>query len=430
MAQIHFNHVLVAQPTTHAMSAWTHPSDGQGQGYASGDYWAHIAKVAERGCFDGLFFADVLSIGGESYEFESVRFGGVPRYDPLALVPVMAAATTHLGFASTLNIAGTAPFIAARRISTLDNLTGGRMAWNVVTGYLESDFNALGISRPEHDNRYDQADEYVEICKQLWDAFPASAIIRDVERGAYIDMDQIRKVNFAGKYYKCESYPIVEQSPQGRPLIFQAGASPRGLNFAVKHADAIFALQPRVAMANWVSTVQRAAAASGQSEPKVFLGIQPVIAESEAKALAYIHELEVRVPIEPAVARLGGLLGVNFRLEDLDKPVDRLGTEGSQGWVASVMTWSEDRAPTLREMAQHFGTSPMTPRLVGPPEKVADEIEHIWRETGCYGFTISPHTNPRSIEDFVDQVVPILQARGIMRTEYAGTTYRENLQQN
>jgi len=430
LAQIHFNHVLVAGPTTHAMSAWTHPSDGQGAGYSSWEYWQHLARVAERGCFDGVFFADVLSVGGHNYEFESVRFGGVPRYDPFSVVAGMAAATTHLGFAATLTTSGTPPFIAARRVSTLDNLTGGRMAWNVVTGYLEADFKALGMDRPEHDDRYDQADEYIEICKRLWDGFPASAIVRDAAQGIYLDMDQIKKVQFEGKYYKCETYPVIEQSPQGRPLIFQAGASPRGLRYAVRHADAIFALQPRVAMADCVSTVKSAASAEKQRSPKVFLGIQPIIADTEELALSYVRELEATVPIEPAVSRLAGLLGVDFKLEDLDKPVDRLGTEGSQGWVASVMNWSGDGSPTLREMVQHFGTSPMTPRLVGPPERVAAEIEAIWRETGCYGFTISPHTNPSSIETFVDEVVPILQAKGLMRTEYAGYTYRENLEQN
>ena len=219
-------------------------------------------------------------------------------------------------------------------------------------------------------------------------------------------------------------------SEQGRPLIFQAGASGRGMRFAATHADACFALQPRTAMASYIASLGDTAKNLGRPRPRAFFGVQPFIGGTEEEALKRIAELEERVPMGTALNRLGGLLGREFTEDELDRPIEISETQASQGWMNAIAHVSEGTAPTLRELALHFAISPMTPRIIGTPEQVADTLEEWWLDTGCYGFTIVPEVLPASIEGFADEVVPLLQKRGIMRTEYAGTTYRENLLQS
>lgn len=428
MSQMHFNMVITTSPNSHAQSVWAHPDDRHGVELLSPQYWADLGQLLERGFFDGIFFADTLA-SSDSYAWETIEAGGAPRPDPWALLPLIANATTHLGLAATLSTLGTPPFIAVRKIGSVDNLSGGRVAWNVVTSYLESDFEALGQLQTGHDERYDQADEFLDICYRLWDAFPREALIRDKKSGRYVDSARMKLVEFAGKYHSCRAYPAMVCSEQGRPLIFQAGASPRGMQFAVSHADACFALQPRTAMRSYVDNLEAAAKTVGRPHPKAFFGVQPFIGSTQAEAEARIAELEARVPIGTALNRLGGLLGRNFTEDDLDKPIEVTETQASQGWMAAIAHVSAGEAPTLRELALHFAISPMTPRIVGTPEQVADTLEEWWRDTGCYGFTIVPQVLTDSIEVFAEHVVPILQKRGVMRREYAGTTYRENLLQ-
>ncbi|MFT3966205.1 MAG: NtaA/DmoA family FMN-dependent monooxygenase, partial [Sphingobium sp.] len=385
------------------------------------------ARTLERGRFDGIFFADTISTN--SLDPYGQTEGSLPRADPLILVTLMSQVTKHLGFAVTLTTVGTPPFLAVRRLGTVDNISGGRLAWNVVTSYLENDFSALGLTRPEHDSRYDQAEEYMEVAYRLWDAFPADAIIMDKESGRYLDPERIAPVHYEGQYYRCNTLPVMRCSPQGRPLIFQAGASGRGMRFAAKHADAVFALQPQVAMKSYVENTCAAADAIGRPHPRVFFGVQPYVASTEAEAEQRLDELKARVPLDLAIVRLGAILGRSFTEADYDQPIETGDTQASQGWMTAVENWTKDRSPTVREMALDLAISPMSPRIVGTPEHVADTLEAWWRDTGCYGFTFSPNVMPDSMDSFVDHVVPILQKRGLMRTDYAGTTYRENLLQ-
>ncbi len=427
MAQIHFNFVAQTAPSNHVQASWAHPEDRQGAGLYSPQYWCDVARTLERGFFDGIFFADTLSTNTQNVE--DAAEGGIPRIDPLMLVTLMSQVTRHLGLAVTLTTIGTPPFLAVRRLGTVDHLSGGRLAWNVVTSYHENDFAALGLERPEHDSRYDQADEYMDVAYRLWDAFPADAIIMDKAAGRYIDTAKIKPVHYNGKYYRCNSLPVMPCSPQGRPLIFQAGASGRGMRFAAQHADAVFALQPEVAMKSYIASTRAAAEEIGRPHPRVFFGIQPYVASTEAEAERQLETLKSRVALDQAVIRLGAILGRDFNDHDVDQPIETGETQASQGWMTAVGNWTKDRSPTLREMALDLAVSPMSPRIMGTPEHVADTLEKWWRDTGCYGFTFSPHVMPGSIDAFVDHVVPILQQRGLMRTEYAGTTYRENLLQ-
>jgi long-chain alkane monooxygenase len=425
---IHMNLVALGHANNHVQGGWAHPEDHQGEGLMTTEYWSDLARTLERGRFDGIFFADTLSAGVGTPE-AMAEGGGSPGMDPFALLMAMGMATTHLGLATTLTTVGTPPYLAVRRIGTLDNLTGGRVAWNVVTSYAETDFECVGLTRPEHDTRYDEADEYMEVAYRLWDGFPRDAIVMDKELGRYVDPAKISRVDFDGEYFHCHTLPTVVQSPQGRPLIFQAGASPRGMRFAATHADAVFALQPRVAMETYVKGINAAAAEVGRPDPRIFFGVQPYVASTEAEAQKRVEELRTFVSLGPALNMLGGLLGRKFTEEELDKPIELRDSQGSQGWVTAIENFTRDHSPTVREMALDLNVSPMTPRIVGTPEHVADVLEEWWRASGAYGFTFSPNIMPDGIERFVDHVVPILQERGLWRREYAGTTYRENLSQ-
>jgi alkanesulfonate monooxygenase SsuD/methylene tetrahydromethanopterin reductase-like flavin-dependent oxidoreductase (luciferase family) len=217
-------------------------------------------------------------------------------------------------------------------------------------------------------------------------------------------------------------------SPQRRPVLFQAGSSGRGQQFAAKHADIVFAVQPRLAgMKKFMAEFRTVSIAECGRETPVSFGIQPVIGSSQEEAQAKLNTYKERIPIEVALARLGGSLGIDFDGYDLDQPLTETATEASQGLMRAMTSMMDGDGFSLREAALHYSLAMGMPQLVGTPEQVADQMEHIWRETGCHAFNITPTINPGSIEDFVDHVVPILQKRGIYRTEYTGQTFRENL---
>jgi FMN-dependent oxidoreductase (nitrilotriacetate monooxygenase family) len=434
MSLIHFNQILVFSPITHTQMTWTDEADQQASGLVSPQYWQDVAKRLEAGGFDGVFFADTLSLADrEASEARRTMEAGAlfPRMDPFALIPYMAMVTSHLGFGATLSTAGTPPFLAARRLATLDNMTGGRVAWNVVTSHVKSDYDALGLTQPDHDTRYDVADEYMEICYRLWDGFPRDALVMDAKRRVFVDASKISRVAFSGKYLNCDAYPVTMCSPQGRPLIFQAGQSGRGLEFAATHADAIYALQSRLeSMKAFVCRARETTARLDRKrDPRIFFGLQPIIGGTEAEARARAEALKQRVPLDVAMNRLGAMIGVDLAKHDPDKPLEDISTEASRGILMAVLDSIGDRAPTVREAALHWGVAYGSGQVIGTPEQVADEIERHWRESGCYGFNISPTNNPASVIDFVEEVAPILRKRGLMRSEYAGTTYRQNLDQ-
>lgn len=431
MRQIHFNQILIFAPITHMLMTWTDPSDQHADGMQSFQYWKDVARIVERGCFDGIFFADVMTVPDDFKEgvTTSIELGAsYPRHDPLALIPIMADATRHIGFGVTLSTAGTPPYLTVRRIGTLDNLTGGRVAWNVVTSHIGSDSRALGLPQLGHDERYDVADEYMEICYRLWDAFPVEAFLYDRAKRRFADPDKIRRVDYQGKYLSCSAYPVMKPSPQGRPLVFQAGQSGRGMKFAARHADAVYSLHARLeTMRKFVENIRTAAEESGKAAPPVFFGIQPILGGTESEAKARQKAFLDAIPLPAAIGRLSGMIGVDLGRFDPDQPLEELDTQASRGLLAATLESMEGRRPTIREAALHWGMCMGMQQLVGTPEQVADRIVALWQGSGAYGFNISPTISPGSICEFVDQVVPILQRKGLMRTAYSGTTFRHNL---
>ena len=431
--KMHLMQMLIHTACTHTLLGWADPKDEQLDGLQDFAYWQDLARTLERGCFDGVFFADSPATHAvyKGSVVPSVQYGASwPNHDPMPLVAIMAAATKHLGIGVTLSTTGTTPYLATRRLSTLNYLSRGRVGWNIVSGFSLAEQMANGMgAQMAHDERYDQADEFMAICHELWNSVPEDAILRNAATGQFADPAKIKQVDFKGKYLSCKAVAPVLPSSYGRPLLFQAGSSGRGMKFAMDHAEIIFAIQGHVpGMIKSMEQLRTAAKEHGKTEaPKVLFGLQPIVRSTEVEAKARMEDLKERIPLDAILARLSGVFGVDLSQFDPDRPMKEMETQASRGLMAATLSGADGGTVTLRQAAAQWALSVAIPQLVGTPEHVAAEIERMWRETGCYGFNLSPTTNPDSVEDFVDQVVPILQKRGVYRTAYEGETFRQNL---
>lgn len=430
--QMHLISFLINSPINHTILSWADPADERLDALGSLQNWQDLARTLERGCFDAVFFADTPGIYDHYKDRvdESLRYGVCwPPHDPTVLLSAMAAATSHLGLAVTMSLSAIPPYTAVRTLSTLDYLSGGRIGWNVVTGHLRGEYRAMGLDQLEHDERYDRADEYMDVCYKLWNGIKPGAILMDRQTGQFADPDKVDRINHEGKYFRCRGVPPTLPSAQGHPVIFQAGSSGRGQKFAVKHAEAMFSIQPHEeGMRRYMAQVREAAESQGRKEPvRVTFGVQPIIGGTEEEARRRYDDMVASVPVDAALARLSGSLGVDFSKFDLDKPMEELETQASRGMMAAMAASVGDRRYTLREVAALWGTAVGMMPVIGTPEQIADRLESTWRDTGCTGFNITPTLNNQSVRDFVDEVVPLLQRKGVYRTEYTATTLRGNL---
>jgi FMN-dependent oxidoreductase (nitrilotriacetate monooxygenase family) len=428
---MHLISFLINSPINHTILSWCDPRDQRLEALGGLKQWQHLAKTYERGLFDGIFFADTPGVFDRYHERsdEAVKYGVCwPSHDPVVLLSALAAATERLGLAVTLSISSTLPYQAVRSLSTLDYLSGGRIGWNVVTGHLRGEYRALGIDQIDHDVRYDRADEYMEVCRAMWSGVHEGAVLADRQSGIFADPAKVDVIRYQGKYFRCQTVPPVLPSRQGHPVLFQAGSSGRGQRFAIKNADVVFAIQPHMTgMKTFMQQLHAAAREADTPAPKVTFGMQPILGGTEAEAKRRLEDLAARIPLEAALSRLSGSLGVDFSKMELDRPLEEQKTQGSEGLMKAMSASFENKRFTLREAAIRWGLAVGIPQIVGTPEQVADQLEAIWRETGCHGFNLTPTITPSSVEEFVDEVVPILQRRGIFRTEYAGETFRDNL---
>lgn len=307
---------------------WTHPRDTSTQ-YKTLDYWTDLARLLERGLFDGLFIADIVGtydVYGQSLDVTLKESIQLPVNDPLLLVSAMAAVTRHLGFGLTANLTYEAPYLFARRLSTLDHLSNGRVGWNIVTGYLDSAARAMGLEQqPEHDRRYDQADEYLQVLYKLLEgSWADDAVVADREQRVYARPDKVRKVAHHGEFYDVEGYHLCEPSPQRTPVLFQAGSSARGLAFAGNHAECVFISgQEKAATRAQVDKVRAAAQAAGRDPQavKVFMGITVIVGKTEDEARALHAEYLRYASPEAGVAHFASSTGIDFSRYELDEPI-------------------------------------------------------------------------------------------------------------
>jgi FMN-dependent oxidoreductase (nitrilotriacetate monooxygenase family) len=433
--KIHLAQFLVHGPTYHSLGMWRHPKTiSSGFKWDKPELYQHIARVCERGLFDTVFFADLNYIA-DTYKGSMapslMHATQAPEHDPIPLLSFMAAATKKIGVASTFSVSHSHPFYAARLWATLDHLTNGRAGWNVVTSINSNQAANYGEERQSTDNRYDKAHEFMEVCQKLWNSWDVDAVKMDHEGGIFADPEKVNRIEHTGKFFKSRGPLNVTRSPQNGPAIFQAGTSPKGQDFAVKYADAIFAIQPRAEdAANYFNSIKSQMTNIGRDPDacKILFGMQPIIGSSETEAREKQEEHNELVPLEGGMAILSAHL--DFDLSKI--PADALMSERNEPELYRMRTrfHKVDGTPmTVAETAARHGQSVSLPQFVGTPQGIADQMEAFINVAGGDGFMLTAIHSPGAIEEFVDLVVPELQKRGIYRKEYQGNTQREILNQ-
>ncbi|PUB31144.1 dimethylsulfide monooxygenase large subunit [Pseudomonas sp. GV105] len=417
-----------------AAGTWRHP-DSQAWKYKDLDYWVELAKLLERGYFDSVFIADVVGVYDiyrGSVETSLLDADQVPVNDPFFQVPAMATVTKHLGFGVTSALTYEQPYALARKFSTLDHLTKGRVAWNVVTSYLNSAAVNLGLKQQiSHDERYDIADEFLDVTYKLWEgSWDEDAVLRDRERGFFTDPSKVHPIGHKGKYYDVPGIHLSEPSPQRTPVIFQAGASSRGRAFAAKHAEGVFISPATAEQAREVSDdIRNRAVAAGRSRDsvKVFTLLTVITGESDEAAQAKYRDYLSYANGEGMLSFYGGWTGIDFSEYDPDQPLEAIDNDSIRSVLELLATADPDRKWTPRDIIKHRSIGGLGPVLVGGPKTVADEMERWVDVGGIDGFNLAYAITPGTFEDLVEFIVPELQRRGRVRTSYEGDTLRENL---
>ncbi len=413
---------------------WRHPQDRSVE-YKDLEYWTDLAQILERGFFDGIFIADVLGIYDVYHQSaEHALTGGVqvPVNDPLQIVPAMAAVTKHLGFGVTTSISFEHPYPFARRISTLDHLTKGRVGWNIVTSYLESGSKNLGLkTQVNHDNRYDIADEYLEVLYKLWEgSWEEGSVLRDRENGIFADHKKVHPIQHEGKYFTVPGIHICEPSPQRTPVLYQAGASSRGQKFASQNAECVFIAAPsKIATKKVVQGIRQKLAQEGRDpySVKIYALLSIVTDETDAKAQAKFKEYQSYGSYDGALTLLSGWSGVDFSQYQPTDKVEYIQTNAIQSLLDSYVNADPDRVWTIEEIANWNSLGGNGPVLVGSAETVSDALQQWVEDTDVDGFNLAYILAHQTFADVVEFIVPELQKRGVYQTSYAQGTLREKL---
>jgi long-chain alkane monooxygenase len=431
--RIYFNAFHMDCVVHQSPGLWVRPDDKM-QEYTKLANWVELARLLERGKLDALFLADVVGVYDVyrgNRQAAVTQAAQIPVNDPVVLIPAMAYATQHLGFAFTSSVLQNHPFAFARTISTLDHLTEGRIAWNIVTSYLEStgrNFGRRGL--PEHDERYTIADEYLEVCYKLWEgSWEDNAVIRDSRLGIYADPAKIWDVKHDGKYFSVDGCHLSEPSPQRTPVLYQAGASSRGRQFAANHAECVFVLGPNhQVVGKYIHDTRDRAVRLGRNPQDLlfFAYVKVITGATESEAQRKYKEFFEQINYDGGLALLSGWTGIDFGQFEPDQPLEYIETNAIRTIVHGFTEADPTRKWTLRDLAKYVGIGGAGPVLVGTPEQIADTFEE-WVEAGVDGFNLAYAITPGTFADFIDGVVPVLQKRGLMQKEYQEGTLREKL---
>jgi FMN-dependent oxidoreductase (nitrilotriacetate monooxygenase family) len=431
--KMHLVAFLLAGPTAHHHGAWRHPEADVG--FFTPEWHEHIARVLEQGKFDSLFYADILGLydlyGGS---FATIlRCGGqMGLLDPIPLLSIMSRVTRRIGLGATLSSTFHPPYHLARSLGTLDLLSGGRVAWNVVASHGHLEARNFGLAElPARDTRYDFADEVVEAVCRLWESWDVDALMLDKQRGVFADPDKVHYANYQGRWISTRGPLTVPRSPQGRPVIMQAGSSPRGRDFAARWGELVFILQHSKAdMQAFYRDMKSRIVAHGRAPEECLIlpSIDVIIGETDAIARERQHYVNDLVQTEAGMAQISGHIGVDLSRFPPDQPLADMQIEaGSRGSLDVILQGTEAQGLTLGEAARRFATSELCPQIVGSPETVADRLQDLFEAHACDGFILTPTLMPGMFEQFVRAVVPVLQERGLFRRDYAGATLREHL---
>lgn len=417
-----------------SVGLWRHPRDNSSD-YKKISYWVNLARTLERGLFDGIFMADVLGVndvyGGDVTA--ALRSGAqIPINDPMMLVSAMAAATENLGFGITCSLTYEAPYSFARRMSTLDHLTEGRMGWNIVSSYLDSAVRGMGMrNQLDHDARYDMAEDYMSVVYKLWQAsWEDDAVIRDGDNGIFSIPEKVHKINHNGPFFQSEGVHLCEPSPQRTPVLYQAGASPKGLGFATRHAECIFINGPsKDAVRLYVDRIRQGLVEQGRAPDsvRIFTMMTVVVAPTSDEAKARLEEYRRYVSRDGAFVLLSGWSGVDFSQCDPDEQVRHVKTNAMQTAIDRFTNADKNKTWTVGEMADFAGIGGAGPVVAGSPSEVANEMIGWAEDTGVDGFNLAYTVMPECFVDFVDLVVPELQRRGAYKSAYSPGTLRAKL---
>ncbi|MFD3509499.1 LLM class flavin-dependent oxidoreductase [Nocardia sp. NPDC058666] len=417
-------------PSGHHEAAWRHPDSSPDRIYDV-SYYQEIGRTAEAAKLDAVFFADGPALRTD------VRHNAAPGLEPITLLTAIASATTHLGLIATASTTYYEPYNLARLFSSLDHISGGRAGWNIVT--TGTDLAAANFGRaahPDHAERYARAREFVDAVVGLWDSWEDDAIVLDRAAGVYADPDKIHPIDFVGEHLSVRGPFNAARTPQGRPVLVQAGASNEGRAFAGKYAEAIFTAHQRLSDAQaFYADIKSKAAEFGRTadEVKILPGISPFIADTEAAAQRLEREFnELTVP-EYGIKQLESITGTSLRTLALDElvPVEVFAgagdvTDNARSRLQVVAGIVERERPTLRGLLHRLAGARGHRVFAGTPEQVADTIEQWFTQGAADGFNVMPPYYPGGLEVFTETVVPILQERGLFRTEYTGTTLRDH----
>ncbi len=416
-------------PTAQLAGAWRHP-EADLDDIFSPERYEHMARVLEAARFDGCFFADTLGLP-DIYKgsFDTyLREGGQLSYlDPMMVLPVMARVTSHLGLGATLSTTFFNPYHLARMLASLDHLSRGRACWNVVTSTMDFEARNFGLDAlPAKDSRYDRADEVVEACCALWDCWQDDALVMDKASGLFIDPAKVRYANYEGRHVRTRGPLTVPRSPQGRPVLMQAGASPRGRDFAARWAEAIFCSSgSKTDAIEFYADIKTRIARFGRvpGDCTICTSMTIVLGETAAIAREKAEYLLSLVPLEMVLATNSAMLGADLSTTGNEDELTR--NKGHQGHGGL----EERIRQTMRAEGITFAEAIRRPRnlIVGTPATIADYMQDLFEAEACDGFVLTPTISPVMWEEFARMLTPELQRRRVLRTDYEGATMRENL---
>lgn len=413
---------------------WAHPRDRSWK-YKDLDYWQDLGRTLERGIFDGIFIADVIGYydvykGSLYHAIEQAA--QIPVNDPLQLVAPIALATEHLGIGITVSTSFEHPYTFARRLSTADHHSKGRVGWNIVTSYLESGAKNIGQDGLRlHDSRYEVAGEYMEVLYKLLEgSWEDGAVIRDRGKRIFTRPEKVHEIGHKGKHFEVPGYHLCEPSPQRTPLLYQAGTSGPGRRFAAENAECVFIAAPsKKILKNHVRDIRDLAGAAGRDPRKIYFYnlLTVILDETDDKARAKFEEYRQYASYDGALVFMSGWTGIDFGQYAPTDPVRKIETNAGRAAVHALTDGDPDKRWTIEEIARWGGIGGLGPVIVGSPTTVADILQEWVEETDVDGFNLAYAVTPETFEDVVNLLVPELQRRGAYPTEYRPGTLREKL---
>jgi FMN-dependent oxidoreductase (nitrilotriacetate monooxygenase family) len=418
-------------PGGHHHAAWR-LAYSTGDDMHSFENYRRMAQACERGKLDVVFLGDLLAIWPLPWEYLS-RTARAARLEPITLLGALAPLTEHIGLVATASTSFSEPYNVARQFASLDHISGGRAGWNVVTTFTDDSAKNYGMDKlPPRPERYARAQEFLDVVKSLWDSYEDDAVLRDKDTGVFFDPEKVHRLEHEGEHFKVLGPMNMERPPQGHPVICQAGASADGTAFAAANGELLFTIANNMARSqDYYRKIKDAAAEAGRDPDhiKVLVGLNPVIGRTEAEAREKYEEMQSL--LDPDVCRTLAehYFGMDLTKFPLDEPVPEIelpevGNSMPRAHQEFMLNKARDEGLTMRQLVNGFNGLNIYPASA---EQAADEFEEYFRNDACDGFIVQISHVPEGVDDFVDLVVPLLQERGIFKTEYAGGTLRENL---